>query len=215
MTELFGAAINSNLLDNSEFTTLFDAFTGGARQIALANAARHSFPSQSTNQRRAVRWRFQLACLKEFVYFRGMTKLLIFRNSLFVLLGILLAGCASTVRYVNYAEHLAAYDVDGHVVEKMRIRRPLELIDIQHLAEKGVPDSLLIGYLKQERTVYQLNSDQVRMLADAGVSKEVIDYLLRTPAARPPRAYPVYYWHGPPPFPYPGGVWFPYGYYCY
>ena len=132
-------------------------------------------------------------------------------------MGLLLAGCASTGRFVNYSEHLAAYDVDGHVVEKMRIRRPLELIDIRHLAEKGVPDSLLMGYLKQDRTVYQLNSDQVRMLADAGVSKEVIDYLLTTPAARSPaRAYPVYYWHGPPPFPHPVGYWFPYGYYyCY
>ena len=146
-----------------------------------------------------------------------MSKLLIFRNSLFAILGLLLTGCASTGRSVNYSEHLAAYDVDAHVAEKMKARLPLELADIQHFAEKGVSDSLLIGYLKHERTVYQLNSDQVRMLADAGVSKEVIDYLLTTPAARSPvRAYPVYYWHGPPPFPYPGGVWFPYGYYyCY
>lgn len=149
-----------------------------------------------------------------------MSKLLIFRSSLFAVLVLLLTGCTLTsrsVNYVNYSEHLAAYDVDAHVAEKMKARLPLELADIQHFAEKGVPDSLLIGYLKQERTVYQLNSDQVRMLADAGVSKEVIDYLLTTPAARSPvRAYPVYYWHGPPPFPYPGGVWFPYGYYyCY
>lgn len=157
------------------------------------------------------------ACLSGvFVYFGGMPKLLIFRSSLFAVLVLLLAGCALTGRSVNYSEHLAAYDVDGHVTEKMKARLPLELADIQHLAEKGVPDSLLIGYLKQERTVYQLNSDQVRMLADAGVSKEVIDYLLTTPAARPVRAYPVYYWHGPPPFPYPRGYWFPYGYYyCY
>lgn len=151
----------------------------------------------------------------ELIYFGGMRNLLIFRNSLFVLLGFLLAGCASTSRYVNYSKHLAAYDVDAHVAEKIKARLPLELIDIQHLAEKDVPDSLLIGYLKQGRAIYQLNSDQVQMLADAGVSKEVIDYLLTTPASRPARAYPVYYWHVPPPFPYPGGVWFPYGYYCY
>lgn len=214
---LFGVETDFNLLDNSEFTTLFGAFTGdGARKIALANIARRFFLSQSTNPRIAAGVLAILACLPGgFVYFSGMTKLLISRNGLFALLGFLLAGCASTVRYVNYSEHLAAYDVDGHVVEKMRIRRPLELIDIRHLAEKGVPDSLLIGYLKQERTVYQLNSEQVQMLAEAGVSKEVIDYLLTTPAARPVRAYPVYYWHGPPPFLYPGGFWFPYGYYCY
>ena len=156
------------------------------------------------------------ACLPGgFVYLREMRNLLTFRNSLFALLGLLSAGCASTVRCVNYSEHLAAYDVDGHVVEKMKARLPLELADIQHFAEKGVPDSLLIGYLKQERTVYQLNSDQVRMLGDAGVGKEVIDYLLTTPAARPVRAYPVYYWHGPPPLPYPGRLGFPYGYYGY
>ena len=169
------------------------------------------------NSRIAVGFFAVLACLSGvFVYFGGMSKLLIFRNSLFAVLGFLLVGCSLTVRHVDYSEHLAAYDVDGHVVEKMRIRRPLELIDIRHLAEKGVPDSLLIGYIKQERTVYQLNLDQMRMLADAGVSKEVIDYLLTTPAVRSPaRAYPVYYWQGPPPFPYPRGYWFPYGYYYY
>ena len=169
------------------------------------------------NSRIAVGVFAVLACLSGvFVYFSGMSKLLIFCSSLFAVLVLLLTGCALTSRSVNYSEHLAAYDVDAHVAEKMKARLPLELIDIRHLAEKRVPDSLLIGYLKQKRTVYQLNSDQVRMLADAGVSKEVIDYLLTTPAARPVRTYPVYYWHGPPPFPHLGGYWFPYGYYyCY
>ncbi len=79
-----------------------------------------------------------------------------------------------------------------------------------------MPDSLLIGYLKQERTIYQLNSDHVRMLTDAGVSKTVIDYLLTTPAMQPERVYPAYYWHVPPPFPYHRGFWFPnVYYYCY
>ena len=136
-----------------------------------------------------------------------MSKLLISRNSLFAILGFLLVGCSLTIRHVDYSKHLAAYDVDGHLVEKMKIRRPLELVDIQHLAEKGVPDSLIIGYLKQEGMAFaphQLKPEQVRMLADAGVSKEVIDYLLSTPPARNPAgAYQFYHWYVPPSFTYP------------
>ena len=137
-----------------------------------------------------------------FVYFSGMSKLLISRNSLFAILGFLLAGCSLTIRHVDYSKHLAAYDVDGHLVEKMKIRRPLELVDIQHLAEKGVPDSLIIGYIKQEGTV-QFNPEQVRMLADAGVSKEVIDYLLTMAARNPAGAYRFDYRYVPPSFTYP------------
>lgn len=136
-----------------------------------------------------------------------MLKLLISRNSLFAILGFLLVGCSLTVRHVDYSEHLAAYDVDGHLVEKMKIRRALGLADIQHLAEKGVPDSLIIGYLKQEGMAFaphQLKPEQVRMLADAGVSKEVIDYILAMAAAiNPAGAYQFHYWHVPPRFPYP------------
>ena len=85
-------------------------------------------------------------------------------------------GCVSGLRSVKYAEHVVAYDVDSHVLEKMEKRLPLELVEIIHLTEKQVPDSLIIGYIKQEQTIYQLTSDHVTMLTSRGVSKTVVDY---------------------------------------
>ncbi len=130
---------------------------------------------------------------------------------------VLFAGCATTSRSVNYADHVVAYGVDSHLVEKMAKRLPLELVDIQHLAAKNVPDSLTLGYIKQERTIYQLTSDHVKMLTDAGVSAEVVDYLMTTPATNAIRSYPSFWYPPPPPRPFYGypGPAFGFGYYCY
>jgi hypothetical protein len=99
----------------------------------------------------------------------------------------------------------------------MEARLPLELVEIIHLAEKDVPDSLVIGYIKQEQTIYQLNSDHVTMLAEHGVSKMVIDYLMTTPAAHAIRPQPMRYHLPPPPFPYYHGIGHHYGagFFCY
>ncbi len=55
-----------------------------------------------------------------------MTKLLIFRNGLPAVLVLLLGGCATSARYVNYSEYVAVYEVDAHVAGKMKARLPLE-----------------------------------------------------------------------------------------
>ncbi len=129
----------------------------------------------------------------------------------------LASGCATGFGSVQYAKHLQAYTVDGHVVEKMEERLPLELVEIVHLTERKVPDSLIIGYIKQEETIYQLTSDHVNMLAEQGVSKIVIDFLLTTPTAHALRPSPVFYHVPPPQYPYFrsfGGFYGP-GFFCY
>ena len=133
----------------------------------------------------------------------------------FILFG---GGCVSGFRSVKYAEHVVAYDVDSHIVEKMEKRLPLELTEIIHLAERKVPDSLIIGYIKQEQTIYQLNSDHVSLLTSRGVSKMVVDYMMTTPtenAIRPPSAL----FYSPPPVPYPYyrgfGIFSGPAYFCY
>ena len=123
----------------------------------------------------------------------------------------LLTGCVTSYVSVDYSQLVAAYDVDGHVVEKLRTHQPLELEDIKHLSDLEVPDSLTLGYLRQERTVYHLNSEHVQNLREAGVSKEVVDYLLATPAAYPIRVYYPYYRYVPSPYFYYGG-WYHYYY---
>jgi len=121
----------------------------------------------------------------------------------------LLTGCVTSYVSVDYAQLVTAYGVDGHVVEKLRTHQPLELEDIRHLSDQVVPDSLTLGYLRQERTIYHLNSEHVQNLREAGVSKEVIDYLLATPAAYPIRVYYPYYRYRPPPYFHYGG-WYHY-----
>lgn len=99
------------VLNSQSYLAHLPAMTPG--QSALDNFARRSSSSQSTNQRLAASVFAVSACLpRGFAYLREMRNLPTFRNSLFALLGLLSAGCASTVRYVNYSEHLAAYDVD-------------------------------------------------------------------------------------------------------
>ena len=99
----------------------------------------------------------------------------------------------------------------------MEARLPLELVEIIHLAEKDVPDSLVIGYIKQEQTIYQLNSDHVTLLSENGVSKMVVDYLMTTPAANAIRPQPILYHLPPPPFPYYHSFspFYGPGYFCY
>ena len=127
------------------------------------------------------------------------------------------SGCATGFRSVDYAKHVQTYSVDGHVVEKMDARLPLELVEIVHLTEQEVPDSLIIGYIKQEETIYQLTSDHVTMLSEQGVSKDVIDFLLTTPAAHVVRPQPILFNYPVPPYPYHrgfGGFYGP-GFFCY
>lgn len=129
----------------------------------------------------------------------------------FVLTGYFGLGCATSSSRLNYPEHLAAYDVPVYLADKMQARLPLELVDIQQLAGKGVPDTLIIGYLKQEQSIYQLTSDHVTMMLDSGVSKAVVDYLLLTPGTHGRRSLPVFYYPvPPPPVPYYPGFTVPY-----
>lgn len=127
------------------------------------------------------------------------------------------SGCATGFGSVDYAKHLQTYAVDGHVVEKMEARLPLELVEIIHLTEREVPDSLIIGYIKQEETIYQLTSNHVKMLSEKGVSEVVIDFLLTTPAVHAVRPQPVFYPSPLPQYPYFrsfGGIYGP-GFFCY
>lgn len=130
---------------------------------------------------------------------------------MFLLIGYGGLGCATSSSRVNYAEHLAGYEVPSYLIDKMQARLPLELVDIQQLADNGVPDSLIIGYIEQEGSVYQLTVDHVTMMLDSGVSKAVVDYLLLTPQKRGHRALPVFYYPvPPPPVPYYPGLTVPY-----
>jgi outer membrane lipoprotein SlyB len=65
----------------------------------------------------------------------------------------------------------------------VRVERgqPLGLTDIKALAKAGVSDEIIIGQIRNSRTVYHLSTAEIIDLKDAGVSEKVIDFMINTP----------------------------------
>ena len=82
------------------------------------------------------------------------------------------------------------------LVEKMLQGGPLTLEEIRELSQKQVGATNIIKYLRTTGASYTLTSQQIDELRAAAVSREVIDYLLTTPALRSRvfyyPAYPYY-----------------------
>jgi hypothetical protein len=123
------------------------------------------------------------------------------RVPLFLLLlaAVLMAGC-ETINHQD-REVLRAHDVPPNVYDKMLYGDPLSLSDVIALSQRGVPPGLIIHYMDQSDTAYRLRKADVKQLRSAGVSEQVISYMLSTGAP-----------YGPGPYPYPGPYAGPYGY---
>jgi hypothetical protein len=104
--------------------------------------------------------------------------------------------------------------VSSAVYDKMVHGDDLSLYDIKALTRAHVSDGVILRYLRDQETVYFLNSDDVAGLRKAGVSQSIVDYMLQTPHMYGPEVYPAIgvgvgygpYWGGPywgPPYPYP------------
>lgn len=110
---------------------------------------------------------------------------------------LLLSGCATTA----YREPRPAV---------VPAPPALTLAQIKEMTAKGVSDETILSALRASRAVYRLNSKDVMELQEAKVSPAVIDYLLATPQAYPPRPatrYRTYYYYPPPLWPYPYYDW--------
>ena len=70
--------------------------------------------------------------------------------------------------------------VSGTLYEKMLHREPLTLPEIGELSARHVPPGFIIRYVDDSLAEYQLTTDDVLRLKRAGVSHEVIDFLLTT-----------------------------------
>jgi hypothetical protein len=93
-------------------------------------------------------------------------------------------------------------------------QEPVDLADIVELSHGGLPPPFIIHYLRDTYFVYHLQTEDVLQLRKAGVSKDVIDYLLATPAMYAPGVPPLYPYgpydygygyYGAPVYPYPYG----------
>lgn len=75
---------------------------------------------------------------------------------------------------------------------------PVETTDILAMTEAGTPAELIITKIRESRTVYRMDSEDVIELHQKGVAKEVIDFMLKTERLERERhhPYPAYYPYG-------------------
>lgn len=122
-----------------------------------------------------------------------------------ILVAFVLSGCA-TLPEADRAV-LLRYRVSPELYSRMLHRDVLTLTEIIELAEKKVPVPFVLRYLRNTIAVYHLRSDDVVVLRKAGVSSQIIDYLMATPTLYPRQfGDPFYYydddyWWGLPPLP--------------
>jgi hypothetical protein len=132
---------------------------------------------------------------------------------LFVLLvPLVLTACGlSSQQKADYAR-VQTSGVSSAIYDKMVHGDALSLYDIKALTRAGVNDGIILRYMRDQHTIYSLNSDDVTSLRHAGVSQSIVDYMLQTPRMFGPDFYPYPYpygygpyWGDPfwgPPYPY-------------
>ena len=83
--------------------------------------------------------------------------------------------------------------------------QPLGVADVKALAGAGISDDVIISQIRNSRTVYHLSAADIIDLRNAGVSNQVIDFMINTPgtygAVSVPQAGAVYVAQPPPPPP--------------
>jgi hypothetical protein len=131
---------------------------------------------------------------------------------------LLLTACGlSDQQKADYAS-VQESGVSSAIYDKMVHGDALSLYDIKALSRAHVGDGVILRYLRDQHTIYNLNSDDVAGLRKAGVSQSIVDYMLQTPQmyGSGPGPYPYGYgpyWGDPYWGPYWGGPYFYGGYY--
>lgn len=122
----------------------------------------------------------------------------------------LLTSCAA----INQSERntLIQHNVSPVVSDRMIHGEVLTLSDIIELSQRQIPPGFIVRYLYSTRAIYTLDKEALSRLNQARVCKEVIDYLLETPAVFAPRVYAGPYYEARPWYPYDGYYpYYPYG----
>jgi len=103
--------------------------------------------------------------------------------TLAILLCCLAAGCETMTPQDRLV--LEQRRVSGPLYQKMMREEPLALGEIVELSKKKVPPPVIIRYVDNSLGEYRLTTEDVIRLRRAGVSTQIIDFLLATPGAAP------------------------------
>jgi outer membrane lipoprotein SlyB len=61
--------------------------------------------------------------------------------------------------------------------------QPLSVADVKALAKSGINDDVIVSQIRNSHTVYHLSAADIIDLRDAGVSNQVIDFMINTPSS--------------------------------
>jgi hypothetical protein len=104
---------------------------------------------------------------------------------------LLLAACApSAQQQADYAA-VQRSAVSPAIYDKMVHDDPLGLSDIVALSHAGVNDGIIVRYIRDHNTVYQLGPQDLDYLHNNGVSPSVIDFMAQTGGPGPYPGGPV------------------------
>src|SRR5271154_6690631 len=91
-----------------------------------------------------------------------------------LVLPLFLSACGlSPQQKADYAR-VQSSGVNSAVYDKMMHGDDLSLYDIKALARSGVNEGIILRYLRNQHTIYELNSEDVASLRHAGVSQSVV-----------------------------------------
>ena len=125
---------------------------------------------------------------------------------LILLVPLFITACGLSPQQKADYSRVESSGVSPAVYDKMVHGDALSLYDIKALARAHVSDGVVLRYLRDQGTVYYLNSNDVAGLRKAGVSQSIVDYMLQTPGAYGYYGYPYGpYWGDPYWGPYWGG----------
>ena len=112
----------------------------------------------------------------------------------------LLAACGLTDQQKADYAAVQRSGVSPAIYDKMVHGDPLSIGDICAMSRVGVSDGIVIRYVRDQGTVYALNSSDFQRLHNANVSPSVVDYLAHTGYPGPYGPYGPYP-YGPYPYP--------------
>ncbi|MEO6054855.1 MAG: hypothetical protein ABIP97_12660 [Chthoniobacterales bacterium] len=105
------------------------------------------------------------------------------RSWLAIFLGtvVIFSGCASGPAVdPQVTAAVTSHGVSPAVTNKVENARPLDFGDILNLVQHKVPDSIIVGYLRSSRRIYNLSFARLQQLKQAGAGQSLLNYLTET-----------------------------------
>jgi hypothetical protein len=90
------------------------------------------------------------------------------------LVPLFLAACGPTAQQQADANAVERSGVSPAIYDKMVHNDPLSLSDIVSLSHERVNDGIIIRYIRDHGTIYDLQGDDFKYLHDNGVSQSVV-----------------------------------------